>query len=315
MDLLLLGLSGFARRRLLPALANLGGIAAVHVASRGGDDSVVPRLGRRFRDYEGALAATPPPGLVWVSLPNAAHERWVQAALDAGHHVVVDKPAFTDLAAAERLLARAQAAGRVLAEATTYAFHPLLAVVTEIFAERGSAPTHLTCTFTPPVPPDNWRFRRADGGGAIFDLGPYFASLGRLVWGAAPEWLGACVVGAGAEVETAFSVAARYGADRALVGHFGFTTEYRNHVQLAGPALAVDVPGLFSTAPEQATELVVRHRDVVSTRVVPPASAVEKFLAAVLDAIARGDGTAFAAALLADARLVDRLGRAAAQLP
>jgi predicted dehydrogenase len=314
MDLLLVGLSGFARRRVLPAVAATAGIEAVHVASRGADDAAlaeVPRRGRRFRDYAEGIAATPP-GLVYVSLTNDAHERWALAALDAGHHVIVDKPAFTTLEAATRLVARARAAGLILAEATTYAFHPLHAAVRAVFAEHGSAPTLVTCAFTPPLPAASWRFRRGLGGGAFLDTGPYFASLGRVIWGATPEWLAACVVSAGDEVETAFSVAARYGAGRALVGHFGFTTEYGNHVHLAGPALAVDVPGIFSTPPERATELLVRHRDARTTRVVPPASAMQLFLAAVLDAIARGDGGALAAALLDDAGVLDRLRREAA---
>ncbi len=309
MDVLVIGCSSFARRRVLPALATLDGVDAVHVASRSTAGLAdVPRRGRWFADYQQAIDATPP-GLVYVSLTNDAHARWVEAALERGHHVVVDKPAFTELAAAERLVALACDRGRVLAEATTYAFHPLWAQVQAIFAEHGSAPSHVTVAFTPPLPPDNYRFRRALGGGALLDAGPYFASIGRLVWGAAPEWLSACIDSVGAEVETSFSVLARYGAGRALVGHFGFTAEYRNWIGLLGPGLDVEVPGGFSTPPDRVTEIKVRHRDAISTRQAPAAPAMRLFLEAVLGAIAREDWTTLGQTLLDDARVLDRLLR------
>ena len=318
-DCLLVGLSRFARRRVIPAIAELDGIGALHVASRSAPDealAAVPRRGRVFRDYGRAIDEVPP-GLVYVSLTNDAHAVWAARALARGHHVVVDKPAFTDLATTERLVALAGARGLVLAEATTYAFHPVVAEVRALFAEHGSAPTHVTAALTPPLPLDNFRYRRALGGGALLDLGPYVASLGRVLWGAAPVELSACVVGRSpdGEVETAFSVLGCYGEGRVLVGHFGFTTEYRNDVHVAGPHLSVEAPGLFSTPPGQVTDLVVRHRDAITVRQVPAAGAVGAFLDAVLAAVAAGDGTAFAEAMLADARVIDRLRRGAGQAP
>src|SRR5262249_47252356 len=215
--------------------------------------------------------------------------------------------ATTTLADAERLVALARARGLVLAEALTYAFHPVVPALRALFDEHGSAPSLVTAAFTPPLPPDNWRLARAPGGGAILDTGPYFAPIGRLLFGGPPDRLEASIAGANDEVETAYSVLARYGPGRALVGHFGFTVEYRNWLHLAGPALAVEAHGVFSTPPDKATEIGVRHRDAVSTRTVPPAFAMRSFLAAVLAAIARGDTASFADTLLADARGVDAL--------
>ena len=51
------------------------------------------RPGAFFRDYEAALQESDA-DIVYLSLPNAMHEHWVMAALGAGKHVIVDKPAM-----------------------------------------------------------------------------------------------------------------------------------------------------------------------------------------------------------------------------
>lgn len=311
---LLIGCSRFARRRVLPALAGLDEVAAVHVASRRAGDAelaAVPKRGRVSRDYEQALADAPR-GLAYVSLTNDAHAHWVERALAHGHHVVVDKPAFVALADAERLVAVARARGLVLAEAITWPYHPQVAQLRQMFADRGREPQHVTATLAPAIPADDVRMQRALGGGALLDVGPYFASLGRTLWGAAPVSLHAHATRT-AEVDTAFGVLADYGGGRRVVGHFGFVTEYRNWLHLAAAGLAVEAHGVFSTGPDVETELVVRERDAITTTRAPAAFAMQLFLADVLAAIARGDATTHGERLLGDARVLDALRRAAAQ--
>ena len=298
---IVIGCSKFARRRVFPALATLADV--IHVASQRASDSelsAIPKLGNVHRDYEQALGER---GVVYISLTNDAHARWAERALERGHHVIVDKPAFTDLATAERLVALAKRRGLVLAEATTWAFHPQLDAMLGVFAEAGSTPLLATASFVAPIPADNYRMQRAMGGGALLDIGPYAASLGRVVFGGEPTSVYARVHSRNAEVDTAFSVLVEYGPGRAVVGHFGFTTEYRNWLHLAGPGCAVEAHGVFSTGPDVETELAIRRRDAVTTMTAPSAFAMQRFLAAVADAIARGDRDAFAERLLADARV------------
>ena len=59
------------------------------------------RRGRFFRDYDTALRESDA-DIVYLSLPNAMHEHWVMAALAAGKHVIVDKPAMITPEACER---------------------------------------------------------------------------------------------------------------------------------------------------------------------------------------------------------------------
>jgi predicted dehydrogenase len=283
---LLLGRSRFAQKRVLPALAEMG--ATFRIASISAPEA-------EFHDYALAIAATPSPALVYVSLTNDAHAHWVERALEAGHHVVVDKPAFLDLATAEHLVALARTRGLVLAEAITYAFHPVIAAL------RAVGGTLATVTFTPPVPANDFRHQRTFGGGAIADLGPYFASIGRLLWGTTPHALAAQINSRG-EVETSFSVLAHYGEGRTLVGHFGFTAPYRNWIHLAAPGVSAEATGIFSTPPEHATAIAG-----TAPCEVPPAFAMRLFLDEVFAAIERGDAQSFSDTLLADARVVEEL--------
>lgn len=286
---ILLGNSRFAQRRILPALA---GIADVRIASRRAGD-----------DYARALDE---PGIVWVSLTNDVHAAWARAALERGHHVIVDKPAVTELADAEQLVALARDRGLVVAEALTYAWHPVIHAIREICVEP---PTHVVATFTPPIPQGDYRYDPARGGGALLDTGPYCVSLGRLLWDDDPVAIDAHVVQR-ADVDTSYSALVRYRRGT-VVGHFGFTTEYTNSVQLLGPALSVTVPRIFSTPADMVTDIIVRQRDQVTTRSVPAANAIARFFAAVLAAIACGDTTTFSELLLRDARALARLRQAA----
>ena len=85
MRVLILGNSGIARKRVLPALAAMPEIDAVEVASlRSGDSADID-----YSDYELALAQSKA-GLVYVSLVNSDHAHWTERALESGRHVIVD---------------------------------------------------------------------------------------------------------------------------------------------------------------------------------------------------------------------------------
>ncbi|MGJ5892853.1 gfo/Idh/MocA family oxidoreductase [Streptomyces sp. V2] len=305
MDLLLIGLSAFARRRVLPAAANLPGITAVDIASRHAtpdDVAGLPKSRSLYGDWRKALAECPP-GLAYVSLVNAEHADAVREALERGWHVVVDKPALHDPCGVPELVELARRSSLVLAEATCYAFHPVFSVVREFAADA----TKAVAVFTPPVPAGDFRHDAVRGGGALLDTGPYLASLGRVLWGLEPEGL-SVVTGDGAM--SSYSVLGQYPGGRTVVGHFGFTTVYRNSLQLLSARAAVDVERPFSMPPGPETAVSVRDGEGERVLRVPPADSMALFLDAVLSAVRTGSRE-FDAAVLSDARVLGRLVRAA----
>lgn len=305
MRVLLLGYSDIARRRVLPALHRCG-VAHVDIASQGRAAAIVRPDGiggHDFTDYHTALAGSDA-ALVWVSTVNARHHALALAALGGGRHVVIDKPATTRTADTLALADLARARGLIVAEATVWAFHPVVTAIRDLFAQAGSVPTHLVAAFSyPPLDADNFRHSAALGGGMVMDLGPYAMSLGRVFLGAAPDQV---QVAASAD-DGGFSLVALYAGGRTVAGRFGTGTGYVNRLTLLGPRVAVDVERIFSPPPDLAFTLAARVDNQPVTVAVAAADSFALFFNAVGAAIANGDGAALAAAMVVDALAVDRL--------
>jgi NDP-hexose-3-ketoreductase len=310
MQVLLLGYSSIARRRVLPTLAAMG-VQHIEIATRSAAPEEMPpgRSGTRiFRDYAEALRQSEAE-LVYISVVNSLHAELAAMALETGHHVVIDKPATTDLSTARHLIQLAQSQDRLLAEATVYGYHPQIAVARQLFEEVGSQPTQLVAAFSfPPLEPENFRNDADLGGGALLDLGPYAVTPGRLFFGDAPhEVICRSFTPSSSQVENAFSVLATYPGGRSLVGHFGMTTGYINRLTVLGPDTTVTLDRVFSPPSDRVCQLRVNQHNQHRTVDVPAADNFALFLQAVLDAIERGDTESFAATLLADAVALDQL--------
>jgi len=312
MKLLLIGYSRIAQRRVLPALAQAN-LVHMDVASRTRAASVtLPAgiTGRVFDDYETALAESQA-DLVYVSTVNSTHAAWAEKALQRGCHVVVDKPACTSLKDTGRLVELARRQRCCLAEATVYPYHPQVQAMRLAFREAHSQPTRLVAILSfPPLPAGNFRYQKALGGGALWDLGPYAVTPGRLFFGAEPEEVFCRITGWGDEVETDFSVLATYGGGRAMVGHFGFHTGYCNRLDLLGPGVTLTVDRVFTTSPDLASQVHVNQHDQPRTITIAPADSFACFLRTVVAAIEAGQFESLADDMLSDARVLDRMRKA-----
>ncbi len=134
-----------------------------------------------YGTYDGLLADDSVDA-VYVSLPNTLHETWTVLALQAGKHVLCEKPMATDAAGAERMFDAAEHAGRVLMEAFMYRCHPLT------FAVKHHVDTgdigHLrqiraNFNYATNTVEGNVRFDPDLAGGSIMDIGCYGVSLAR----------------------------------------------------------------------------------------------------------------------------------------
>ena len=145
----------------------------------------IPRV---LPSYE-ALVADAGIDAVYVPLPNALHCRWTIAALEAGKHVLCEKPIAASVAEAEAMAAAAARAGRVLIEAFHYRYHPLFTRLRAILdaGELGRV-GHLEAHLCFPLPlPADIRYRADLAGGALMDAGCYTVHCLRHLAGAEPE--------------------------------------------------------------------------------------------------------------------------------
>ena len=128
MDQLRWGVIGPGRiaPRIVRALASSSRGALVAVASRDLDRArafaATFGVGQSFGSYE-ALIRSPEVDVVYVSLPNHLHAEWTVRALEAGKHVLCEKPLALTVDDVDRITEAAQRAGRIAAEGFMYLHH------------------------------------------------------------------------------------------------------------------------------------------------------------------------------------------------
>src|SRR5512139_211112 len=86
---------------------------------------------RAHSTYE-ALLADPEIDVIYNSLPNHLHAEWTVKALQAGKHVLCEKPLALSLAEVDEIAQAARQTGRVVAEAFMYRHHPQTVKVKEM---------------------------------------------------------------------------------------------------------------------------------------------------------------------------------------
>jgi predicted dehydrogenase len=126
---------------------------------------------------------------IYNPLPNGLHAGWTIRALEAGKHVLCEKPFASNAREAQEMAKMAEERGLVLSEAFAYRYHPLTARIKEIMAsgELGTL-QHLDARFCFLLPQKgNIRFQYDLGGGALMDAGCYPASLIRHLAEAEPQ--------------------------------------------------------------------------------------------------------------------------------
>ena len=122
---------------------------------------------------------------IYNALINNLHEEWTIAALEAGHHVLCEKPLASNTEQARNMVAAADAADRVLMEAFHWRFHPVARRLLELTKMIGDV-RQATARFDANIAPAGNRYRLDLAGGALMDLGCYAVHWLRTVAGQEP---------------------------------------------------------------------------------------------------------------------------------
>ena len=145
------------------------------------------KIPRALGSYE-ALLADPEIDVIYNSLPNHLHAEWTIKAVEAGKHVLCEKPIALSVDELDAMKESARKHGRVVAEAFMYRHHPQTLKVQDIVKNgslgslkliRGSFSYVLTRA-------GDVRLDPAMGGGSIWDVGCYPISYTRTVAGETP---------------------------------------------------------------------------------------------------------------------------------
>ncbi len=144
------------------------------------------RIPTRHEGFE-ALAADPDVDVVYVATPHSRHEADTIAFLEAGKHVLCEKPFALNSAQARRMVDEARSRGLFLMEAMWSRFLPAYSMLTDIIGSGRIGEVQLVDAdfgFRRQVDPQHRLFAPELGGGALLDLGVYPVQLCHLLLGA-----------------------------------------------------------------------------------------------------------------------------------
>jgi predicted dehydrogenase len=175
-------------------------------------------LERAHGSYD-ALLADPDVDAIYIPLPNSLHVEWSIRALQAGKHVLCEKPLGRDPAEVARAFDVAEREGRVLAEAFMWRHHPQVATTLELI--RGGEIGELRVIrshFAFAAPDGDIRLQAGLDGGGLMDVGCYCVSGCRTLAGDEPVAAWAEIVTGGDGVDVALVATLRFPND--VLAHF-----------------------------------------------------------------------------------------------
>jgi D-xylose 1-dehydrogenase (NADP+, D-xylono-1,5-lactone-forming) len=223
--------------KLLAGAREAAGVEVAAVGSRdrarGEAFAAEHGIARVHGSYE-ALLADDDLEAVYIPLPNSLHVPWTVRALEAGKHVLCEKPLTRRASDAEAAFDAADRAGRLLMEAFMWRYHPSTEALVRLAGEI--APLRVVRAafgFQLPADPANVRWQGALEGGALMDVGCYCVSALRLL-GGEPERVSGEAVPGGDGVDVRFAGVLRLPGD--VLGTFdcGFDVPGRGTVEVVG---------------------------------------------------------------------------------
>lgn len=284
--------------------ANIGRWAvnpAIRASSNGDLVAVASRDGERARafaaeydiprhhgSYE-SMIEDPDLDALYIPLPNGLHREWTIRALEAGKHVLCEKPLALDANECEEMAAAADAADRLLMEGFMYRFHPRTERVVAMLGDGavGDLRTIRSAFTFRLTKPDNIRLDPELGGGALMDVGCYCVNVSRILAGREPEEVCATARWTDRGVDDELTGVLRF--EGGLTAHFdcSLTMERSEFYEAAGTDGHLRVESAFLPGTGDVVVEEHRGRDGVTEHPVGGADEyrlmVEHFASAVLD--------------------------------
>jgi predicted dehydrogenase len=218
------------------------------------------KIPRAHGSYE-ALLADPEIDVIYNSLPNHLHAEWTIKALQAGKHVLCEKPFALTLADVDAMTRAAQESGKVLAEAFMYRHHALTLKVKEIVDSGALGKIQLikgAFTFTLNREGDI-RLNKEMGGGSVWDVGCYPISYARMIVGTEPlEVFGWQATGESGVDESFYGQMKFAGGIHAQFDS-GFKSPFRTLIEIVGTEASLTIPSPFK--PDRNAEILLMRGD------------------------------------------------------
>jgi predicted dehydrogenase len=258
-----LGAANIALKKVIPGMQGSPAVRFAALASRdlAKAEAAAASLGipKAYGSYE-ALLADPTIEAIYNPLPNHLHVPWTLKALEAGKHVLCEKPIALTADEAKALIAARDRSGKQVIEAFMVRQHPQWLRARALLAAGAIGPAKLVqFTFTyHNVDPSNVRNQADIGGGGLYDIGCYAITLGRFLFGAEPSRAAGLIDRAPVMgTDRLASALVDFGGGRQLV--FSCSTQLHpfQRLEVFGNAGRLEVPIAVNANPEDVAKLAV----------------------------------------------------------
>ena len=176
-----LGTAGIARWATIPGMKKAEHCELYAVAGRKLEKAQAYAAEFGFEKAYGSydeLLADPAVQAVYVPLPNDLHKPWVIKALQAGKHVLCEKPLALDAGEVREMFEAARANGVILMEAYAYLHSPYVeSLVNDVKSGIIGDVDFIDTAFVTQGYKEDFRLHKEHGGGAMYDLGCYCTTM------------------------------------------------------------------------------------------------------------------------------------------
>ncbi len=227
---------------------------------------------------------------VYIPLPNSGHKAWILRALEAGKHVLCEKPLTMSQADTEEMFAAATSAGRVLMEAYMWPHHPRARRILQLVSDGEIGELRsVRSTFTYSSSDlTNHRFDER-GAGALFDVGIYCLGPAMLMAGRDHVAVAAAAVRNAVHVDVSMTGFVDWGSGLGSSFDVSFEVPARRTLEVTGTGGVLTVPGFHAPGPIERSEIIIRraddHDDVIAVDGANPFVGMVEQFAAVIDEV------------------------------
>ena len=256
----ILGCARISRRGLIPGIQGSASSRLDAIASRNlstakawSEEFDVPRA---YGSYEEILA-DPKIQAVYIPLPNELHREWVEAAADAGKHVLCEKPLALDAAQAIAMSEYCKSRRVLLMEAFMWRHQPRTEALQKlVYEDDAIGPLRLIrSSFSFPIDPGDWRLDATRGGGALWDVGCYGVNTARLFARSEPDQIRVTAHVGESGVDLSMSIALQFPGDILASIDCSFEQPFRCQYELVGERGLIEIPDAY-LPPESPTALL-----------------------------------------------------------
>lgn len=259
----ILGTADIAFRRFLPALQECKDFTYAGVATRTPEKGTPfqEAFGGEIYDGYGTLLEDKSIDAVYVPLPPALHYEWGKKVLEAGKHLLMEKPFTVNEAETEALLALAQEKGLAVHENYMFLYHSQLARVRDLICsgELGEIRLLRIAFGFPKRSDTDFRYNKGLGGGALLDCGGYPVRLALELMGESVRVVQAKLSQPeGYEVDLYGNAVLENDAGLCAQISFGMDNAYQCQLEIWGSKATLLAPRIFTAGAEVAPSLILR---------------------------------------------------------